>query len=178
METGMIVISTLLITLCALPFILVYGSTKKKEILLKMGLEALIKKDNGHLTDYVVSYPFALGFDRTTKHIYFYKKNQEEVLFQKVKLNEVKACEVQKEKKHIKNGKQNNEIVQSVALVFTYTKGNTVEQFKLYDFDDSSQPNGEMDLAVAWKQKIEVLLSENVSALVESKTENRPPELA
>lgn len=108
METGMIVISTLLITICTLPFILVYGSTKKRERLLKKALEALIKKDNGHLTDYVVSNPFALGFDTMTRHIYFYKKNQEETHFQKINLNEVKACEIQKEKKHIKHESTKN----------------------------------------------------------------------
>lgn len=161
METGMIVISTLLIALCALPFVLISGSTKKREKQLIKNLETKVSNNNGILTDYAINYDFALGIDSAAKQIYYYKKSQETEYFKKVNLNEIKSCEVVKDKKRIKNGKSNYELIQRIALVFTSKQGHVVEQFELYDYDNSSQLNGEIALADSWKQKISDLLAEN-----------------
>ena len=49
--------------------------------------------------------------------------------------------------------------------MFTSTADTIVEQFELYNNDDSSQLNGEIALAAAWKQKVSDLLPENTTIL-------------
>lgn len=169
METGTIIISTILIVICILPFILISRSTRKKEKQLKKLLESSVSKNNGKLTDYVINNNFALGLDSNAKQIYYYKKTQETEYFQKVNLNEIKSCEVKKNTKRIKEGKSNYELIQRVSLMFTNAEGTIVEQFELYDDDGNSQLNGEIALADNWKQKVGDLLSQNNTILEANK---------
>ena len=76
METGMIVISTILIVICILPFVLIIGSSKKREKQLKNALDTSISKNNGTLTDYVINNNFVLGLDGNANQIYYYNKTQ------------------------------------------------------------------------------------------------------
>lgn len=162
MGTGMIVTTTILIVICTLPFILIIGSTKKKEKQLKKALEAAISKNNGTLTDCSINNNFALGLDSSAKQVYYYKKTPETEFLQKIDLNTVKTCEITKETKRIRNGKSNYEEIQRVALLFTSKKDKLVEQFELFNYNDSSQLNGELALADTWKKKVIDLLNTNL----------------
>ncbi|WP_438711505.1 hypothetical protein ACSTS3_01960 [Aquimarina muelleri] len=171
METGMIVILIILIVICTLPFILINGSTKKKEKQLKKALEISITEDNGILTDYVINYNFALGLDSNAKQIYYYKKTLEAEYLQKINLKNIATCEIKKDTKQIRNGKLNYERIQSIALVFTFKKNNLIDQFKVYDYDDSPQLSGELALADTWKKKVIDLLTKDSTNLKDPKIE-------
>jgi hypothetical protein len=162
METGMIVTTTILIVICTLPFILIIGSTKKKEKQLKNALKAGIAQNNGTLTECSINNNFALGLDSKSKQIYYYKKTPELEFLQKIDLTTVKTCEITKDTKLIRNGKSNYEEIHKVALLFTSTKGKVAEQFELFNYDDSSQLSGELALAEAWKKKVNDLLTTNL----------------
>lgn len=162
METGMIFTTTILITLCMLPFILIYGSTKQKEKQLKNKLLDAITKENGILTDFAINTDFAIGLDRNAERIYFYKATSEKDCIQILNLNKVSACEIKKETKRIRNGKSYYEIIQNIALVFIAANQKVVSEFELYDYDKNSQLNGEIALADIWKKKvIDLLTSSN-----------------
>jgi hypothetical protein len=162
METGMIVTTTILIVICTVPFILIIGSTKKKEKQIKNALKAGVAKNNGTLTDCSININFALGLDSKAKQIYYYKKTPEVEFLQKINLNTVKTCEITKDTKRIRNGKSNYEKICRVALLFTSKKGQVIEQFELFNYDDSSQLSGELALADTWKKKVIDLLATNL----------------
>ncbi|WP_142784047.1 hypothetical protein [Changchengzhania lutea] len=170
METGMIVITTTLIVICILPFILLYGSTKKKIKQLKKALENGISRHNGTLTDYVINNDFAIGLDSAAKQIYYYKKTPEGGYLQKVDLNKIKSCEVKKETRRLRNSKSNHETIQRIALEFTSIANNVIEQFEFYDYNDSSQPNGELAQADSWMKKVNDLLTKDSTNLKKPKT--------
>jgi hypothetical protein len=173
METGMIVTTTILIVICTVPFILIIGSTKKKEKQIKNALKAGVAKNNGTLTDCSININFALGLDSKAKQIYYYKKTPEVEFLQKINLNTVKTCEITKDTKRIRNGKSNYEKICRVALLFTSKKGQVIEQFELFNYDDSSQLSGELALADTWKKKVIDLLATN---LEEHKIQEAPVE--
>ncbi|MFT5437548.1 MAG: hypothetical protein ACI840_002202 [Ulvibacter sp.] len=175
METGMIVTTTILIVICTVPFILIIGSTKKKEKQIKNALKAGVAKNNGTLTDCSININFALGLDSKAKQIYYYKKTPEVEFLQKINLNTVKTCEITKDTKRIRNGKSNYEKICRVALLFTSKKGQVIEQFELFNYDDSSQLSGELALADTWKKKVIDLLATN---LEEHKIQEAPLEFA
>ena len=178
METGMIVITTILIVICTLPFILLNGSSKKKTKQLKKALEIGVSQNNGTLTDYVIINDFAIGLDSVAKQIYYYKKTPEAVCLQTVDLNKIKTCEVKKETKRLRNKKSNYETIQRIALEFTSIKNNGIEEFEFYDYDDSSQPNGELVLADSWRKKVNDLLNKDSMNLKEPKIEKAPLQYA
>jgi hypothetical protein len=162
MGTGMIVTTTILIVICTLPFILIIGSTKKKEKQLKKTLEARVAENNGALSECSINNNFAIGLDSKSKQIYYYKKTPEAEFFQNIDLNTVKTCEITKETKGRRNGKSNYDEIQKVALMFTSKNGKLAEQFELFNYDDSSQLSGELVLADAWKKKVNDLLNTNL----------------
>lgn len=165
MEMGTIVISTILIVICMLPFVLISGSAKKRKNQLKKALDTSISRNNGTLTDYEIHYNFAIGLDNKNKQIYYYRKTPEIEYHQEVNLKEIISCEVKKDSKRIKNGKSNYELIQRIALVFTSKHGTIIEQFEFFNEDVSTQLNGEIALAATWSQKVSHLLSENITVL-------------
>lgn len=161
METGMIIISTLLIGLCALPFVLLLNSAKRKAKQIKKGIKKAIAKDNGKLTDYVIHNNFAIGLDGLAKHVYFYKKTTDEDYFKSINCNETSTCTIKKETKQIKSNTKNYELIQSLALVFTYHKNATIEEFELFNCAESAQLTGEIALAELWRKKVMNLISKH-----------------
>ncbi|QHI36161.1 hypothetical protein IMCC3317_15200 [Kordia antarctica] len=171
METGIVVIVTILIVICTLPFILISGSTKKREKELKKGLETSISDNNGTLTEYVINNNFALGLDSNAQQIYYYKKTPKAEYIQIVNLTYISACEVKKVAKRIGKVKSKYELIQSIALEFTFTKNNAIEEFEFYDYNDTTQLNGELALADTWKKKVIDLLTKDAISLEDSKTQ-------
>jgi hypothetical protein len=165
MEIGMIVTSTILIALCVLPFILIYGSTKQKEKQLKTGLLKAITKNNGTLSDYDTNVDFAIGLDRKANQIYFYTKSSETDYTKTVNLNDLDVCEVKKATKRIRNGKSNSELIENITLVFTNANGKVIDEFEIYDYDKSSQISTEITLADTWKKKVNELLLKNTKII-------------
>lgn len=161
MDTGMIILTSLLIAVCIIPFVLIGNGTKKREKQLTDTLKDQVFKNRSTLTDYVIHNNYALGID-SLNHLYYYHKTNEKEQLQEVKINEIKSCEVKKDTTRVKNEKSSYELVQRVALVFTSINGSKIEPIELYNEDESTQLNGEIALANTWKQKVnEILLIAN-----------------
>lgn len=173
METGMIVITTILLSICTLPFIFIIGSKLKRENRLKNGLNAAIAEDNGSLSDYTINNNFILGLDSKAKQFYCYKNTKEAESLQKINLHNIKSCEVIKESKRVKNGKSSYDLILKVALEFTSKTDSAKEEFLLYDDDESAQLNGEQLLAATWKNKVMDLLAEDATNPAEERSVKR-----
>ncbi|MGJ8666616.1 MAG: hypothetical protein ACSHW7_09640 [Patiriisocius sp.] len=154
METGMIVIAIILVLVCTMPFILIKSNTKKRERQLKKALVNAISKDNGTLSDYVINYNSAIGIDSSNNQIYYYSKAEDSERLQKVNLNDVKFCDVEKVTKRIKSGKSEYESIQRIALVFTSQNNAILDSFEFYNNDDGSLLTEEIALAETWKKKV------------------------
>lgn len=164
MESGMIFISITLITICALPFILMNISAKKHEKILKSALQTAITKKNGQLTDYEIHNNYALGIDAIAQQLYFYKKTKDNSLLKTINLHQVKACEIKKDLHNTIHNKASYEITQRLKLSFIATGNGNTQEIELFNYDESTQLNGEIALAERWKAKVDVLLSDNSSS--------------
>ena len=162
METGMIVTTTILIALCASPFFLIGYSTKKRENQLKKELKSIIAPLNGAISEFDIINDFIIGLDSTSHKIYFYKKAESDPFFQEINLNNVRSCEIEKSTNRIKKGKSFSNEIQNIALLFTLKNKDSLDRIELYDYNKSTQINGEIALADKWNKKINFFLLNNI----------------
>lgn len=171
MDTGMIVIATVLFTLILVPTLLIINNTKKQSKALFNGLTKIAKENNGTVTEHVEERNIALGIDHNTRVIYFYKKLEDEEYTQIIDLKKVISCEVITHNKRIKSDKKAYEIVDEVSIHFTRSN-NEVEKLAIYNDSDSYHLNGEVTLAETFKKKVIALLSQPVNVLEKKKEQH------
>ncbi len=169
METGMIIIATVLFAIILVPIILLILSTKKQTRTLYKGLTTAVSQNNGVLSEHKEERNFALGLDAQNKFIYYYKNIKGEEITQFVDLLNVTSCEVEKRTKRVKSDKGNYEIVESVALLFYKAQGHLLDKIELYNDEDSMQLNGELVVAEDYKRKVMALLSNAMNISEEKK---------
>lgn len=178
METGMIIIATVLFAIILVPTILLIKNTKKHSKRLLNGLNAAAAQKNGTISEHLEARHFALGLDTQNKALYFFKKTEEDEITQIVDLNSVASCAVEKRTKRIKTDKTGYEIVESVALLFTQAKGHEFEKLELYNDKDNFQLNGELVVAETYKKKVMALLSQPAKTLEVKQGQNLAMELS
>lgn len=155
----MIITSAILIALCASPFFLIGFGTRKKEKTLKKELQGFIKGNNGFLSEYNIINDFIIALDDKRKTIYFHNKLDNNDTFQVVELAGVGNCEIEKLFKPAKKSQPANNELQSLSLNFISQSGKTIDKIELFNYDNSSQINGEIDLARNWKDKISSIIT-------------------
>ena len=159
METGMIIIATVLFAIILVPIILLILSTKKQTRTLYSGLATAVSQNKGVLSEHKEERNFAIGLDAQNKFIYYFKKSKGEEITQFIDLSKITSCEVEKKTKRVKSDKGNYEIVENVALLFNKAHGQLLDKIEIYNDDDNIQLNGELVVANSYKEKVMSLLS-------------------
>jgi hypothetical protein len=163
MELGVLSITMLMIVILVIPVTVIKLSTNRKEKQGLLKLKTLAAKNADHISDYDILGNFVIGWDVTTKHLYFYKKTALTDFFEFVDLKTIKAFDLNKQTKRIKNAKESYEILDKMTLSFLSFVNNTYTQIELYDADESYQLTGELELAEKWKNLISQYLRDKQS---------------
>ncbi len=158
METGVLIITAILVTIVILPFIAMARGNRKKQKDLYTHLERFAVLHKGHVTEYDTLKNFAIGIDIQTKHLYFYKKTPKSEICRDIDLQKVRGCTIDKQAHNFKDGKSTNQILDTVRLVFLPAGGAVSEFLELFNADENFQVNGELELADKWRKKIQAAL--------------------
>lgn len=157
METGMIVITSVLFAVILVPTLLIFQNSKKQSNTLFNGLKEVVGRDNGTLTRHIEHSNYALGIDETTRILYFFKKKEDTTVSKKIDLKLVTSCEVSTQKRRTRKKKGFVEVVEKIDLLFIQQNKDKVAHIALYN-EDESLLTDELTIAENWKNSIQNLL--------------------
>jgi hypothetical protein len=159
MDTGSALIGLIIVLLCALPFILLGNSQKRKEKQLVRSLSQLAEKKNGHIDQYETGRDFAIGLDRVGGAVFFYKNLAGQESSQYIRLAEIEQCDVKSVSRNQSPEKGSRRHIDEVQLIFIpIHKDEAVIKLELYNSEENLQLDRELQLAEKWKKLLRELL--------------------
>lgn len=159
MDTGTIIIGAIFVVLCFAPFILMGGSTKRRNKKLGQGLQEIAIRHNGKVTSYECCGDFAIGLDEVSGFAFFYKKTKDKEVSKFVNLAEIRECKAINSGRTIKSAEGDYKSLDKLEIIFVPNpEKNSDMIWELYNMDDNMQQRGEVPFASLWAEKINELL--------------------
>ena len=159
MNIGTLIISALVIIICALPFILSSrGSRKRKNAKLKI-LHTLAEKHQAQISKYDVGADFIIGIDDVKNMVFFFKNTMGTSIENCLNLSDYKDCRLLKFEKNL-SSKSGTPAIHTLKLDFIpIDKTTTTSQFEFYNEDVNTQLSGELQLINTWQALIQQKLA-------------------
>ncbi len=161
-----ILLNTILVVLCIIPFILMGRFQQRRKNQLLKSLEALASEQNAHITQKEFCGNIVIGLDENKNLLFFFKQNNadnSQIAKQVIDLSKVSNCRIINTSKSVKTKEGNNTTIEKLELDFSYTadnEPNTILEF--YDKEEKWQLSGEVQLIEKWEK----LLKPRIKALV------------
>lgn len=148
MDTTLVIMAFVLMSIIISPFLLHYLSQKKKEAKLSNELSRLAKSENAMLTQKEFwRQRYAIGIDESSKKILYVNKEQGTV----IKLSEVAKCRINAVSRNAKTKNSNVTIIEKLDLIFTFHKSVKPEMtLQFYDSDEFFSTDNERVLIEKW----------------------------
>ena len=156
MDLGTIIIGTICIAICALPFVLISRNKKKKEKELLTSLKDFAKQHGSEITQHEIGENFAIGLDNSKNTISFLQKTKQEINLQFVNLNTIKYCEINTISRALT--KNEKEVDKLNLKLNTIDKNKPSVMLEFYNADVSFQLSNEYDIIEIWNKVINNLL--------------------
>ncbi len=154
----MLVLSALLTSIVASPFVLMAINSRIKKTKIKKQLHNLLV-ENGLIANQLEYHPnFALAVDQNKKALVYTRLCNEIQHSSIIDLSIYQSCSILKESQHSKNGTAYLEDIDKVALEFKSRNTPANERIVLFDSQESLQLTGELAIAAHWKPIIDLLL--------------------
>ena len=163
METGLVIIDAIIITIVILPFVLFIVGRRKRKQKLHNALQSEATLHHRQLGKTEVQSNFAIGLDTTEENVFFYKETEDADYAQVVDLKSISACKFVKESKLIKDKKKHYDIIDKVQLTFEYKNHKAVTTFVLYSNDDDLALNNELTIGQQWEGVVNQVLRSRVA---------------
>ncbi|MDG5491237.1 hypothetical protein [Psychroserpens sp. SPM9] len=154
MNLGITITSAVLLLLVVAPVALIQQQQKKKEKNLLKALKTLTNQHHATLSEYDVFRNFAIGMDSETKRLFFYKKDNSNIIAQHFDLNEFTSCGILKSKKASPQNK--SEQIAKLQLILNpkhHSKAH--EAIEIYNQESDFQLDGELDVLHKWERLIQ-----------------------
>ena len=151
MELGTSIMGLFAIALFVLPVVILSKSRKNKEKELLVGLNAMASSSNNDIGIADYGMEFAIGLSKSKTHVFFYKKSKTQEIRTTILLDQVQKCvpELTKRKIRTKNGTES--VIDKIELLFFFKdKSLNVKRVELFNSDEYSQINGEIELIEKW----------------------------
>jgi len=151
MDSGTIIVGTISIALCGVPFALMIRGTKMKKKYLLQSVLAIANNHNCKISQLEVTEEFAIGLDDKENQLFFFRKTSEDEQSQHINLSEIKSCKVIKMGQHFNNKDERDKTIDKLELQFSFLdKNNPDNLLVFYNADESAQPNGEIVIIEKW----------------------------
>ena len=158
MDIGTAITGSICVIICALPFVLIGMSRRKKEKESLKALNNLAKQNNSDITDSEICGDYIIGVDKTKRTLFFITKREDSFREQFVELSHIKDCKIANIKRSTKNGK----IIQRLYLQLSYAEQIKQEVIlEFYNADINYQLSGEMESIEKWNKLIHNLIDNN-----------------
>lgn len=159
MDLGTIIIGTIGVALCSLPFVLTNLSKKKREKELVQTLKELAKQNGSEITQHETCGFYAIGIDERKNSVSFVANADDETTQQFINLSSIKSCKIQNISKLTTD---NEKIIDRLQLNFQYfdkKKRDIILEF--YNSDINFLLTDEFDSIEKWETIINNMLKNN-----------------
>ena len=156
MDFGTVLVGSVCIALCAMPFVLTTRGRKKREKALVMSLKNLAKNENSEITQYETCGNYAIGIDEVKKIVFFQLQSKEITKYEIINLATIKKCRIANISNTVSGG---DKIIEKLNLHLTpivKSKEDIILEF--YNADLSFQLSGELQSIQEWNTLINKLL--------------------
>jgi hypothetical protein len=155
MDLGSTIIGVVIIIICALPFIMINRSRKKREKQFLQSLSKIAAYNNCKIDQHEIFGYFSIGIDETKKNVFFSRQTKDKMEEQSIDLNEIQNCKVINTSRTFKNNNGNQRVIDKLELSFIPTAKNTSEiTLEFFNADESLQYSGELQSIEKWSELI------------------------
>ncbi|MCC7233517.1 MAG: hypothetical protein IT242_11280 [Bacteroidia bacterium] len=153
MELKISLIAGVILTICIIPFIIMYRNAKRRETTLLKSLQDAATTTEDALSKYEVWSNIAVGINDSMTRFFAVRRNENEFRHYSMNLSDFNHCRLIEEKKKIKNTSSDEaEITENIRFEFMKRNqdGNR-EQIEIYNSKkDSLLLADERRLAISW----------------------------
>jgi hypothetical protein len=161
MDLGSSVIGIIFLLLCALPFILMSRSRKKREKSLMQALTNMATEKNCKIHQHELFANFAIGFDNSNAVVMFYRKIGEMISEQFVYLQDVQSCKVLNASRTVAGNSGNQKIIEKLELVFIPSiKSKPEVRLEFFNASITPQLFGELQSIQKWALQLTDIIKE------------------
>lgn len=159
MDLGSAIIGAVAIIICALPFVMMSRSKKKREKIFLQSLSEIATKNNCQITQHEIFGSFAIGLDESKSFVFFYKKMPGKEEEQSIDLGEIQNCKVINTSRTINNKEGNQKVIDKLELSFSpAAKNKPGIKLEFFRSDVSVHLDGELQSIEKWSKLINDLL--------------------
>lgn len=156
MDLGTFIVGMVMLAACIVPFALMAQNRKKRKEQLLFSLKKIAEGKSSTVTHYEVCGDAIMGWDESKLQLFYYQKSSHKERRIAVDLTKMISCEAEHFLNTLDDGSSR---IQKLQLVFTdrITKG-VQEKVELYNADEQTNLQGEVQLLANWESKINTLL--------------------
>ncbi len=161
MDLNVIIMSAIIIAICAVPMMILSIKKKKKVAYFKSVLTEIAKPKSGNIKSYEISDPIAVGMTENDEAFVFYHKHengQEEKVC--IRLSEIKQCFMIRTSRSSQSGS-----IGKLLLSFEYHDKNKPDfLLEFFNAAESFQLTGELQLIEKWKPLISAAIASKAAS--------------
>lgn len=162
MDLQTILVGSISIFLCFLPFIIMNINKKRRENKILHSMNKLAQEQGCTITQHEFCSELVIGIDENKKFVFFCKKSNDKETAQFVNLSSIQQCSII----HTKDSE--TKVTEKIELCFTPIGSNKANQlFEIYNGNESLQLMGEIQLVNKWEK----LINDKLKRLVKIKRE-------
>ncbi len=156
MELGTAITAGIMMLICAIPFILIHRSRKKKEKKLLSLISQIAEKSNSTISTFETWQNSIIGLDDQKNLLFYGRMNNNEVNIQRqVDLNQIKSCVINTNYRIVKPHEVNQRIIDKIELSLASKEAKkSIHKITFFDSDDDLQLSGEVQLSQKWERLI------------------------
>ncbi|BDD06779.1 hypothetical protein [Aureibacter tunicatorum] len=158
MDLEVIIIGSITIAICAIPFVLYYLNNSKNERIMIDTLKNFARENKIELTQHEICGKYIIGLDEPKLKLCFISRNENEFTKQFIELNDFKSSEIIRIS--IKS-RDNYSVLNQLHLVFKSHKHEHSDiSIEFFNTKHANQLSGELQSIEEWNIKINNLLTQ------------------
>lgn len=156
MELGTAITAGIMMLICAIPFILIYRSRKKKEKKLLSLISQVAEKSNSTISTFETWQNSIIGLDDQKNLLFYGRMNNNEVNIQReIDLNKIKNCVLNTNYRIVSSNETNQKFIDKIELCLGLDDSKkSTYKLTFFDSDDNFQLSGEVQLSQKWERLI------------------------
>lgn len=156
MDIQIIIIGSILVLICVIPFVLAGKREKNKNIKMFQSLVDLARQRQCQITEYEIIDEIVIGMDEPNLFLFFMKKTDQQWENQSIHLKEFKSCRV----KNTSRAVMNTSVIEKLELeLIPRDKTKKVVSLEFFNSDHSIQIVDELKAIEKWNERINGIIS-------------------
>lgn len=152
----MIVLGSVLVAICCLPFVAVNISRNKVKKHMMQLLSDLLRENNGTASKVEYLGKMSIALDENHQLLFFIKQHNDRCEKVVISLNDLRSCRLEKDSRTVTSDGGNYQLLESLVLHFaSMSKDKLNVRISVFDITEDLHLNGELQFAERWSAIID-----------------------